>query len=476
LNTTAHPTERRKLNSWKEIADYLQRDVRTVTRWEREKGLPVHRNPGIGRQSVFAFADEIDAWLKEPAPMAAYAATPNVGAAASPRRWLLVAGAILLVGMLGAVNWVRVRTPAAEPVHDPVLVPSLLRFAWPRGSVEFVPRRLELGAHQPIALLVAKFNGDEIPDLLTIQGPDAVVAVMLGRGDGGFRPPTLYPTCNSLSYDGAADDLDGDGAVDLIVPCHETRRVRVLWGHSDRPFQDHTDVLSDSGPRTLGIADLNGDGRLDIVVGNMLAGTASVFMNRGGRKFSARSIPLLDGVCHITVHDMDNDGKLDIVASSANTPPIILAKGRGDGTFDPPREVTPFRGGLLHLVAELDGDRFPEIVSTDAQGEIVVVRGKTTTVDRVDANIAGWFAMLAGDFNNDGHTDVLGSLAWQNRVLMLAGEEQHANLVSAGSQPIGRYPGRGATADFNGDGLLDAAFPVTHESAVVVLIQNKTKR
>jgi hypothetical protein len=43
-----------RLDSWKEIADYLKRDVRTVIRWEKEKRLPVHRVPGSLRQSVFA--------------------------------------------------------------------------------------------------------------------------------------------------------------------------------------------------------------------------------------------------------------------------------------------------------------------------------------------------------------------------------------------------------------------------------------
>lgn len=52
-----------RLDSWKEIADYLKRDVRTVIRWEKEKRLPVHRVPGGKRQAVFAYPHEIDIWL-----------------------------------------------------------------------------------------------------------------------------------------------------------------------------------------------------------------------------------------------------------------------------------------------------------------------------------------------------------------------------------------------------------------------------
>jgi hypothetical protein len=60
-----NPSAHGRLDSWKEIADYLKRDVRTVIRWEKEKRLPVHRVPGGLRQSVFAYANEIDDWLEK---------------------------------------------------------------------------------------------------------------------------------------------------------------------------------------------------------------------------------------------------------------------------------------------------------------------------------------------------------------------------------------------------------------------------
>ena len=53
-----------KLVSWKSIADYFDCDVRTAKRWERERGLPVHRAPGGKRSGVFAYPSELDAWLR----------------------------------------------------------------------------------------------------------------------------------------------------------------------------------------------------------------------------------------------------------------------------------------------------------------------------------------------------------------------------------------------------------------------------
>lgn len=52
----------RRLDSWKEIAEFCDRDVRTVLRWEKYRGLPVYRIPGGGR--VFAYASEVEGWLR----------------------------------------------------------------------------------------------------------------------------------------------------------------------------------------------------------------------------------------------------------------------------------------------------------------------------------------------------------------------------------------------------------------------------
>jgi len=54
-----------RLDSWKDIATYLRRDVRTVIRWEQQRGLPVRRVPGGGRKAVFAYSAELDAWLTQ---------------------------------------------------------------------------------------------------------------------------------------------------------------------------------------------------------------------------------------------------------------------------------------------------------------------------------------------------------------------------------------------------------------------------
>ncbi|HEX7288569.1 MAG TPA: hypothetical protein VF532_20460 [Candidatus Angelobacter sp.] len=73
-----------RLDSWKEIAAYLHRDVRTVIRWEQEKALPVHRIPGGQRQAVFAYIHEIDAWLVSQPTNGNHSASPTTAEATEP--------------------------------------------------------------------------------------------------------------------------------------------------------------------------------------------------------------------------------------------------------------------------------------------------------------------------------------------------------------------------------------------------------
>ncbi|MCS6954246.1 MAG: hypothetical protein RMK57_06375 [Bryobacterales bacterium] len=74
--------QRRRLTSWKEIAQYLGADERTVRRWERERGLPVHRLPGGKRSYVYAYPAELDQWLRSQAPET----NAPIDAAAEPAR------------------------------------------------------------------------------------------------------------------------------------------------------------------------------------------------------------------------------------------------------------------------------------------------------------------------------------------------------------------------------------------------------
>lgn len=91
-----------RLDSWKEIADYLKRDVRTAIRWEKQRGLPIHRVPGGKRQAVFAHRQEIDAWMaSRGADTPEDSTKANIPTASARQRTFLIAGVFLLIIGLG---------------------------------------------------------------------------------------------------------------------------------------------------------------------------------------------------------------------------------------------------------------------------------------------------------------------------------------------------------------------------------------
>ena len=128
------PLEARRLDSWKEIASFFGRDERTVKRWEKEKGLPVHRMPENTGARVFAFTDELTRWMNNPEsnlkplrePAAGQQAEASIeGPATSParlgRQWIYIAavvaalvGIALLVAYRGRHSLIRVERTAAD--------------------------------------------------------------------------------------------------------------------------------------------------------------------------------------------------------------------------------------------------------------------------------------------------------------------------------------------------------------------------
>lgn len=136
----AQSAPNRRLDSWKEIAAYLKRDERTVQRWEREHGLPVHHVAGRGRGSVFAYAEEIDAWLsRQPSESSAtYQDGPNKAAARPLRRrlprasvWVVAALALALV----AVAVVALLSRAAAEVDHLTFAGRVVEARDARGRV-----------------------------------------------------------------------------------------------------------------------------------------------------------------------------------------------------------------------------------------------------------------------------------------------------------------------------------------------------
>lgn len=111
--TTAKTKDR--LHSWKEIAHYLGRGVRTVQRWEREEGLPVHRQAHLKAPTILALTAELDAWLEQRTDLLEKPELPDEKTPDSQfRPWLAVAG-VMLLGVAAAAAWWILRPGSPPP-------------------------------------------------------------------------------------------------------------------------------------------------------------------------------------------------------------------------------------------------------------------------------------------------------------------------------------------------------------------------
>ena len=175
------PSNGDRLDSWKEIAAYLRQGVRTVQRWEREEGLPVHRPPGKKRGTVYAFRPELDAWFLERAE-AASDAPATVGASPRNRRVLgrrAAATAVALSAAAGAAMFLRGwRSEVVEAGPQLLEARVLDNFPEGAGSPSFSPDGLSLaftwsGGSRNRDIYVQNIEGEEPTRLTTDPGPDS---------------------------------------------------------------------------------------------------------------------------------------------------------------------------------------------------------------------------------------------------------------------------------------------------------------
>jgi hypothetical protein len=211
-------------------------------------------------------------------------------------------------------------------------------------------------------LVVADLNGDGVPDVV-MSNLDGVT-VLLGNGDGTFGPPHTYAIDASVFYVTVAD-VNNDGKPDLITANYFTANsgsgdtVSVLLNNGDGTFRPAQSFVVGPEPDSVAVADLNGDGIPDLVVGTFSSGylragrTVSVLLGNGDGTFGPpRTFPVGQGPSAVVVADLNGDGIPDLVVANQFDYDVSVLLGNGDGTFQAQRT---FATGSEGVVSANDG-------------------------------------------------------------------------------------------------------------------------
>ena len=223
---------------------------------------------------------------------------------------------------------------------------------------------------------VGDFNGDGIPDLAVANSAADIVTILLGNGDGTFAPSTAAtsPTgSNPVAI--AVADFNGDGIPDLAIGNDpqdgSSGSVTILLGNGDGTFTAAASPATPSGVNAIAVADFTGDGKADIVVANGL--TLTMLKGNGDGTFTSSTITPTAGsfraINMILVGDFNGDGKADLELSGYD----FFLLGNGDGTFNvAPLELflpATANPGQNVAAADFNGDGSTDLISLGSSQE-----------------------------------------------------------------------------------------------------------
>lgn len=334
------------------------------------------------------------------------------------------------------------------------------------------------------ALIVfGDFNGDHKTDVAVLNG--AEIIVLLGNGDGTFQSTALTSVLAGTTSS-VVGDFNGDGRLDIAsLATGGTPRVATVYlqlGNGDGTFQTGTTAIT--GPDSAGglygslfaqlaAADVNGDGKLDLVLAADLIG---VYLNGNG-SFSNSPIyyqPISSANnAGIAIADFNADGKPDVAVDGE----VLLSNG--NGRFQgPPTLLCPSQSSFVAaVVGKFVKNAAPGLATIDYTGSLYIATNDGTgilslahtyTLQQPSAGIA------AADVNGDGNLDLIvmgadpNSHNWSYSVLLGNGDGSFQSPVFH-QESVQGYPGSIVIADFGNDQKMDLAVQAGSQTFALLL-------
>lgn len=294
-----------------------------------------------------------------------------------------------------------------------------------------------------------------------------------------FKLPTNYPVGDNPNW-GAAGDFNADGKQDLAIGNVHSKSVSILLNNGNGTFAPAVNYTVDFNPEAVATGDFNGDGKVDLAVGNVFGGpfsqgSVSILLGNGNGTFQAAVGYDAGSPFSISVADLNADGKQDLVIAGGETNKASVLIGNGNGTFQAAVTYPVGTDAREVAVADYNGDgKLDLAVSNIASSNISILLGLGNgSFQDFGFHPLGTrpVGIVTTDLNGDNKPDLLVAGVDADAVLVLLGIG-NGGFQAAVPYSVGNEPQRLALADFNGDGKTDVVVVNANDNSYSVLRGN----